>query len=62
MQEPKIVSKPAFTIVGLKYRGKNEGNEIPALWQTFMARAQPDQNVPSQPGSALAGPATPATG
>jgi AraC family transcriptional regulator len=30
--EPKIVSKPAFTVVGITYRGKNEHEEIPALW------------------------------
>ena len=30
--EPKIVSKPAFTVVGMRYYGKNEQGEIPALW------------------------------
>ncbi|MGC1121768.1 MAG: GyrI-like domain-containing protein [Candidatus Methanofastidiosia archaeon] len=30
--EPEIKSKPAFTVVGIKYRGKNENNEIPQLW------------------------------
>ena len=34
--EPKIVSLPAFTVVGLKYRGKNEQNEIPQLWGQFV--------------------------
>jgi AraC family transcriptional regulator len=28
----QIVSKAAFTVVGFKYRGKNEHNEIPRLW------------------------------
>ena len=37
--EPKIVSRPAFTVVGIKYRGKNEKNEIPQLWERFMSRA-----------------------
>ncbi len=37
--EPKIVSRPAFTVVGLKCHGKNEHNEIPQLWQTFGLRA-----------------------
>lgn len=34
----RIVSKPAFTVVGVKYRGRNENNEIPQLWQTFSPR------------------------
>jgi AraC family transcriptional regulator len=33
--EPNIVAKPAFTVVGMKYRGKNEHDEIPQLWRTF---------------------------
>jgi AraC family transcriptional regulator len=36
--EPKIVTKPAFTVVGMKYLGKNETNEIPQLWEKFMPR------------------------
>ena len=36
--EPTIVSKPAFTVVGVKYRGKNENNEIPQLWSDFDPR------------------------
>ena len=35
---PKIVRRPAFTVVGLKYRGKNEHEEIPALWSKFWPR------------------------
>lgn len=38
MEEPKIVTKPAFTIIGMKYRGKNEHEEIPQ-WGEFMPRA-----------------------
>jgi AraC family transcriptional regulator len=38
MEEPIITSKAAFTIVGMKYRGKNEKNEIPQLWDQFMTR------------------------
>jgi AraC family transcriptional regulator len=30
--EPKILTVPAFTAVGLKYRGKNENNDIPKWW------------------------------
>ncbi len=33
--EPRIVSKPAFTVVGVKYRGRNENDEIPQLWHDF---------------------------
>lgn len=36
--EPTIVSKPAFKVVGMKYYGKNENNEIPQLWQQFIPR------------------------
>jgi AraC family transcriptional regulator len=36
--EPRIVSVPAFTVVGMKYRGKNEQNEIPQLWSQFGPR------------------------
>ena len=36
--EHQIVSKPAFTVVGMKYRGKNEHDEIPQLWGQFVPR------------------------
>jgi AraC family transcriptional regulator len=36
--EPKIVSRPGFTIVGMKYHGKNENNEIPQMWQAIGPR------------------------
>ena len=39
MEEPKILTKPAFTVIGMKYRGKNEHEEIPQLWGKFMDRA-----------------------
>ena len=29
MEEPKTLTKPAFTVIGMKYRGKNEHGEIP---------------------------------
>ena len=32
IMDVKIESKPAFTVVGLKYHGKNENDEIPQLW------------------------------
>jgi len=37
--EPKIFTKPNFTIVGLRYFGKNENQEISELWGKFNSRA-----------------------
>lgn len=37
--QPMIVTKPAFSAVGLKYRGKNENNEIAAMWGVANVRA-----------------------
>ena len=34
---PQIVTRPAFVVVGVKYRGKNANNEIPQLWDAFLA-------------------------
>ena len=36
--EPKIVKRAAFTVVGMKYHGKNENNEIPQMWGQFGSR------------------------
>ena len=33
--QPNIVNRPAFTVVGMKYHGNNQHNEIPQLWGTF---------------------------
>lgn len=41
----KIVERPGFTVVGLKYRGKNEHNEIPQLWQALMPRVGEIKNM-----------------
>lgn len=38
--EPKIVSRPAFKVVGLKVRGTAGGDQIKALWGNFMTRVQ----------------------
>jgi predicted transcriptional regulator YdeE/nitroreductase len=43
--EPKIVERGAFTVVGLKYRGKNENNEIPQLWQALGPRVYAIKNM-----------------
>jgi predicted transcriptional regulator YdeE len=36
--KPRIVERGAFTVVGLKYRGKNEEGEIPQMWQALGPR------------------------
>jgi AraC family transcriptional regulator len=38
--EPEIINRPAFKIVGMKYRGNNESEEIPQLWDAFWPRHQ----------------------
>jgi AraC family transcriptional regulator len=38
IMEPEIVKKPAFSVVGLMYFGKNENNEIPQVWQDYLPR------------------------
>jgi AraC family transcriptional regulator len=43
--EPKIVTKPAFTVVGMLYHGKNEKNEIAQMWSEFMPRIGEIQNI-----------------
>lgn len=43
----KIVEKPEFTVVGLKYRGKNEQGEIPRLWQDLGPRTGEIENMVS---------------
>ena len=38
--EPEIVQVPAFTVVGVKYRGQNKEGEIPRMWcEQFLPRA-----------------------
>ena len=41
----KIVERGAFTVVGLKYRGKNENNEIPQLWRVLGLRTGEIENL-----------------
>jgi predicted transcriptional regulator YdeE len=43
--EPKIVTKPSFTVVGMMYHGKNENNEISQLWGQFNPRMGEIKNV-----------------
>jgi AraC family transcriptional regulator len=41
----KIVERSGFTVVGLKYRGKNEQGEIPQLWQVLGPRTGEIENL-----------------
>jgi predicted transcriptional regulator YdeE/DNA-binding transcriptional MerR regulator len=36
--EPKFITRPAFAVVGLRYFGKNENQEIKALWDVANTR------------------------
>jgi AraC family transcriptional regulator len=36
--EPQIVEKKACRVAGLRYEGKNEHGEVPALWDQFIPR------------------------
>jgi predicted transcriptional regulator YdeE len=36
--EPKIEKRQAFTVVGMRYHGKPDQNEIPRLWSEFGPR------------------------
>jgi predicted transcriptional regulator YdeE len=47
--EPKIVTKPAFTVVGMKYYGKNENNEIAQMWQQYLPRMGEIKNAVNAP-------------
>jgi AraC family transcriptional regulator len=45
IMDMKLEKKPAFTVVGMKYRGKNAHDEIPALWGQFMPRVPEIKDV-----------------
>lgn len=49
--EHQIVSKPAFTVVGMRYRGKNEHDEIAQLWGQFVPRIQEIQDRNPDPAT-----------
>ena len=42
--EPEIVTKSAFTAVGLMYYGKNENDEIPQMWSEINPRIDEIEN------------------
>jgi AraC family transcriptional regulator len=37
--EPRFVEKPAFTIAGLRYRGRDQNEEIRHMWEGLIPRA-----------------------
>ena len=41
----KIVERGEFTVVGMKYRGRNENNEIPQMWEAFGPRVCEIKNM-----------------
>lgn len=43
--EPKIVTKPAFLVVGMPYVGKNENAEIQQMWGVFNGRMNEVKDV-----------------
>lgn len=43
--EPRIVERSAFTVIGMKVRGKNEHGEIPKLWETLGPRVHEIKNM-----------------
>jgi AraC family transcriptional regulator len=34
----KMEDRPAFLVAGMKYRGRNDHNEVPQLWESFVPR------------------------
>jgi AraC family transcriptional regulator len=44
-QEPTFITKPAFTVVGLRIHTKPKSPEIPKLWDEFVPRMGELQNV-----------------
>lgn len=53
--EPKIITKPAFTLVGLPYFGKNEHQEISELWTKFNHRIHALGGLKNETGEAAIG-------
>jgi AraC family transcriptional regulator len=37
--ESEIITRNTLLVVGMKYHGRNEPNQIPGLWDVFMPRA-----------------------
>jgi len=43
--EPKLVKRPAFSVVGMEYRGSNENDEIKQLWGEFWPRVHEIRDI-----------------
>lgn len=55
IMEPKIISKPKFSVVGLHYFGKNEHQEISELWGQFNNRMKAMGGIENDTGEAAVG-------
>lgn len=53
--QPKFLTKPSFTLVGLRYYGKNEHGEIAQLWDQFNQRMAALGGLPNETGDAAIG-------
>jgi predicted transcriptional regulator YdeE/DNA-binding transcriptional MerR regulator len=53
--EPKFITKPGFTMMGLRYFGKNEKGEISDLWDSFNQRVSSLGGLPNETGEAAIG-------
>jgi predicted transcriptional regulator YdeE/DNA-binding transcriptional MerR regulator len=53
--EPKIVKKEGFTLVGLRYFGRNENNEIAEMWGEFNRKMEDLGGLPYETGEAAIG-------
>ena len=53
--EPKIMTKPGFTMMGLRYFGKNEKGEVSDLWQAFNQQVAALGGLPYETGEAAIG-------
>ena len=53
--QPKIITKPAFTVVGLRYFGKNQNQEIPELWAQYNSHIEQHGSIKNETGEACIG-------
>jgi predicted transcriptional regulator YdeE/DNA-binding transcriptional MerR regulator len=53
--EPKFITKPGFTVMGLRYFGKNEKGEIANLWDNFNQQVGELGGLPHETGEAAIG-------
>jgi predicted transcriptional regulator YdeE/DNA-binding transcriptional MerR regulator len=53
--EPKIVKKDGFTMVGLRYFGTNQNQEISRMWGQFNQRMEDMGGLPNDTGEAAIG-------